>query len=85
MIRKAPLSLVITARYERTTRRYGERGVRYVHMEVGHVGQNVYLQAEALELGTVVVGAFSDEEVKEVLGLVEEPLAIMPLGKKPLS
>lgn len=80
-VRNAPVSLVIAASYERTTGRYGERGVRYVHIEVGHVGQNVYLQAGALGLGTVIVGAFVDQDVKELLGIEEEPLAIMPVGR----
>ena len=79
---EAPINIVITAIYERTTRRYGERGIRYVHMEVGHVGQNVYLQAAALELGTVVIGAFYDGEVREIIGASkdEHPLYIMPVG-----
>jgi len=80
-VRTAPASLVIAAAYGRTTRQYGERGERYVHMEVGHVGQNVYLQAAALALGTVMVGAFDDAEVKNLLGTDEEPLAIMPVGR----
>lgn len=80
-VREAPVSLVIAARYERTTRRYGERGVRYVHIEVGHAGQDIYLQAEALGLGTVIVGAFDDQDVKTLLGIEEEPLAIMPVGR----
>jgi len=80
-VREAPVSLVIAARYERTTERYGERGVRYVHIEVGHAGQNIYLQAEALGLGTVIVGAFDDQDVKTLLGIEEEPLAIMPVGR----
>ncbi|MBU7032940.1 MAG: SagB/ThcOx family dehydrogenase [Theionarchaea archaeon] len=81
-IAKAPVSIVIAADYERTTRRYGERGIRYVHMEAGHVGENIYLQAVALHLGTVVVGAFQDDELHHVLGLpVEEvPLYVMPVG-----
>jgi len=79
---EAPINLVVTAVYERTTRRYGERGIRYVHMEVGHVGQNVYLQATALNLGTVVIGAFYDEEVKRIIGTPDEaPLYIMPVGR----
>jgi SagB-type dehydrogenase family enzyme len=80
-VREAPVSLVIAARYERTTRRYGERGVHYVHIEVGHAGQDIYLQAEALGLGTVIVGAFDDQDVKTLLGIEEEPLAIMPVGR----
>uniref|UniRef100_A0A7V3YFT6 SagB/ThcOx family dehydrogenase n=1 Tax=Candidatus Caldatribacterium californiense TaxID=1454726 RepID=A0A7V3YFT6_9BACT len=82
-IREAPVVLVFTAVYERTTRKYGERGIRYVHMEAGHAAQNVYLQAEALGLGTVVVGAFQDEGVKKVLNLPlsEHPLYLMPVGR----
>ncbi len=73
--------LVLAARYERTTQRYGERGIRYVHIEVGHAGQNLYLQAEALGLGTVAVGAFSDAAVKDLLGIEEDPLYLMPVGR----
>jgi len=74
--------LVFAADYTRTTQRYGERGIRYVHMEVGHAAQNVYLQAEALGLGTVTVGAFDDDAVKRVMGLpeAEMPLYLMPVG-----
>lgn len=69
--------------YERTTGKYGERGVRYVHMETGHVAQNVCLEAAALDLGTVVVGAFQDGLVKEVLALGDDeaPLALIPVGR----
>ncbi|HDZ91977.1 MAG TPA: SagB/ThcOx family dehydrogenase, partial [Deltaproteobacteria bacterium] len=68
--------------YERITDRYGERGVRYAHMEVGHVGQNIYLQAQTLGLGTVAVGAFRDRGVSGLLGLPEKhrPLYVMPVG-----
>lgn len=82
MITEAPISLVFAAIYERTTGRYGERGIRYIHMEVGHVGENVHLQCETMGLGTVVIGAFSDGAVKKALGIEEEPLYIMPVGRK---
>ena len=81
-ILRAPATLVITAVYERTMKKYHERGIQYVHMEVGSAGENIYLQAESLGLGTVFIGAFEDEEVKKVLGIEEEPLGIMPVGKK---
>lgn len=82
-IENAPANLVFTAIYERTTKKYGDKGIRYVHMEAGHAAQNVYLQAVALGLGTVTVGGFDDSEVKKILELPhdEEPLYIMPLGK----
>ena len=79
----APVDIVICALHDRTSGRYGKRTNRYVHMEVGHAGQNVHLQAVALGLATVEVGAFRDEEVREVLYLEEQikhPY-IMPVGR----
>lgn len=77
----APLNIVISAVYERTAERYGERAERYVHMEAGHAAQNLYLQCESIGLGMVVVGAFNDEETREVLNTPEDPLYIIPIGK----
>jgi len=81
---KAPIIFIITAEYKRITGKYGERGIRYALIEVGHVGQNLFLQAEALGLGAGIVGAFNDLEVSKVAGLPSkhEPLLIMPLGYK---
>ncbi len=82
MINRAPASLIFTALYPRTTKRYGKRGIRYAHIDMGCIVQNVYLQAEALNLGTVCIGAFIDEAVKDILRVKdEEPLCIMPLGR----
>ena len=80
---RAPATLAISAVYERTTARYGERGIRYVNMEAGHAAQNICLQALALELGTVLIGAFNDREVKRLLLLdpPEVPLYLIPVGK----
>jgi SagB-type dehydrogenase family enzyme len=79
-----PLSLVICAEYARITSRYGDRGVRYAMIEAGHMGQNIFLQAEALGLGAGIVGAFQDEAVIQVMGIPSshEPLLIMPVGYK---
>ena len=80
-IRDSAAAIIITAVYERTTIKYRDRGFRYVHMEVGHIAQNIYLQAQSLEVGTVFVGAFHDEDVKKILHILEEPLGIMPVGR----
>jgi SagB-type dehydrogenase family enzyme len=79
---EAPLNLVITAAYHRVTGKYGERGVRYALIETGHVGQNIFLQAEALGLKAGIVGAFHDRRLAEVLLLPaqNDPLLIMPIG-----
>ena len=82
-IYEAPVDIIICALYERTLARYGPRGERYVHIEVGHAGQNIYLQATALGLATVAIAAFHDSQVREVLQLSKrvKPLYIMPLGR----
>lgn len=82
-IRKAPVVIAIVADYGKTTVKYGERGVRYVHLEAGHSAQNICLQAEALGLGAVVIGAFSDRDVASLLRSAgRQPLYLIPLGRK---
>jgi SagB-type dehydrogenase family enzyme len=83
-LKDAAALVVFAAVFKRTTRKYGKCGDRYVHIEAGHAGQNLFLQAEVLGLGTVVVGAFNDDEVAEVLKLPSgvEPLILMPVGRK---
>lgn len=82
-VAEAAAVLVFTAVERRTTRKYGSRGVRYVHIETGHAAQNVFLQATALGLGAVVVGAFEDDAAGALLRLPEgeAPLYLMPLGR----
>ncbi len=72
----ASIAIVIGAVFERTTSYYGSRGVRYVHFEAGHAGQNIYLEATALGLGTVAIGAFYDDEVSSAMGM---PPSVKPL------
>jgi SagB-type dehydrogenase family enzyme len=83
-VKNGAIDIVIAGVYDRITKKYGDRGIRYTYMEAGHAAQNVYLQAEVLNLGTVVVGAFMDDKVKNVIGMKEEenPLYILPVGKK---
>lgn len=82
-IKSAAASLIMTAVYEKTTWKYGRRGVRYVYMDAGHAAQNICLQAHALGLGTVPIGAFDDREVGRILQLPDDefPLYILPAGK----
>jgi SagB-type dehydrogenase family enzyme len=80
---EAPAVLVIAAVVERTERKYGaERSPRYVHLEAGHAAQNILLQAVALDLGAVPVGAFYDDRVQQALGLPadHQPLYLIPVG-----
>ncbi len=80
-IANAGAVIIITAVFQRTAWRYGERAYRYINNEVGHCAQNIHLEAVALGLGSVPIGAFEDAKVKELLGLKEEePLYIIPVG-----
>jgi len=82
MVREAPISIFYSAIFDRMISVYGERGIKYTYMEIGHSAQNVYLQAVALGLGTCAIGAFTDNLVRQVLDLPdeEEPLYLMPVG-----
>jgi len=81
-VRDAAVDVVIAAVLARTSKKYGTRAVRYVHLEAGHAAQNILLQATALGLGGVSVGAFYDPQVKQLLGLPDDhdPLYILALG-----
>ena len=81
-IHDAPAVFVIAAVYARTSGKYGKRAERYVKLEAGHVGQNILLQAVALDLGGVPIGAFHDDQVQRALGLPAnyEPLYLIPVG-----
>lgn len=83
-LKTAAAAIVYSAVYERCTVKYGQRGRdRYVCMDLGHSAENVYLQAQALGIGTCAIGAFTDLRLKKAVGMTreEEPLYVMPLGK----
>ena len=77
-IKNAPVALVITGLSEKA------QNLTWMYLEAGHAAENVYLQAVSLKLGTVAMGGFKDEDVRKVLNLSEkeQPLYIMPIGKK---
>lgn len=78
----AAVSFVVTAQFGRITVKYGERGIRYALIEVGHIGQNIFLQCQSLGLAAGIVGAFNDREIARVIEAEEnhEPLLILPAG-----
>ena len=78
----APAVFIISAIPARTERKYRERAMRYVLIEVGHAGQNILLQAQAMGLGGVPVGAYNDKEIASILSLPENEQAIylIPVG-----
>jgi SagB-type dehydrogenase family enzyme len=80
----ASATIIISVVFERVTRKYGQRGIQYTYFEAGCVAENIHLQAESLGIGTVVVGAFYDEKVKQALAMDtnETPVALMPIGYK---
>jgi len=79
----SPLTVILTARFDRMTKKYADRGYRYVYIEAGAACENIYLQATSLGMGTVAVGAFNDDAANKLLGidgLNEATLLIMPIG-----
>jgi len=81
-IKKAPMTILITCVFKRTTVKYGRRGIRYVIMEAGHAGQNILLQAVSLGLGAVPIGAFNENDIIQLMdfGPEEQPLYLIPVG-----
>jgi len=83
-IRDAPATVVITVVFERVTVKYGSRGERYAMIEAGHAAQNILLQATSMGLGSVPVGAFHDELVRQVLDLPDDhrPVYLVTAGHR---
>ncbi|SDD57709.1 SagB/ThcOx family dehydrogenase [Natrinema hispanicum] len=87
VIADAPMTIVVTADGDRTKRQYPDHGERYVHMEAGHVAENVHLVCEARGLNTCPVGAFTDAAVAAALSLPTrlEALYLLPVGHRPTA
>jgi len=83
-IKRSSVVFIITAVFRRTTLKYGERGYRYVFIEAGHLAQNIYLTATAIQLGCCGIGGFLDDEVVALLDLErleERPIYLLAVGK----
>ena len=82
---KANVAFILTAVFQRCAGRYGERAYRYIHLEAGHIAENLYLAATALGLGACAVGAFSDDMLNRQLGLdgvKEAAIYVVAVGKR---
>jgi SagB-type dehydrogenase family enzyme len=82
-INRSAAVIVIAAEYKRTTGKYPEKGINYVHMEAGHAAQNICLQAVSLKTGVVTMGSFNASKIKQIINLPEqqETLYLIPVGK----
>ena len=86
MVSTAAVTFVWVADIYRMAYRYGERGMRYVHLDAGHVCQNLYLAAETIDAGTCAVAAFDDDALNALLGVNTDThfaIYVAPVGKKP--
>lgn len=80
-VRDAAVNIVVAADFNPTMEKYGERGRRYVHMTAGAVAQNLALQATAIKVGSVVMGAFRDRRMKALLEIPIDPMLIVCIGR----
>jgi SagB-type dehydrogenase family enzyme len=81
----ASLTIFITALFERTVFKYGERGYRFILLEAGHVAQNINLVAAALGLGCLNIGGFFDREIDDFLsldGITHSTIYMIAIGKR---
>ncbi|MFX0120251.1 MAG: SagB/ThcOx family dehydrogenase [Promethearchaeota archaeon] len=84
-VKKSNVTFLLVAIVERMKWRYGERGYRYLHMDAGHAGQNLYLAAENIGCGVCAIAAFEDEELNKVLnldGIDQFVIYLLTVGKK---
>lgn len=85
-IMNSAVTFIWTAAAYRMTYRYGQRGYRYLHLDAGHVCQNLYLAAEGIGCGVCAIGAFDDDKLNEALqldGQEQFAVYVATLGKKP--
>jgi len=84
-VASSAVTFILTAVAERMTWRYGDRGYRYLHLDAGHVGQNLYLAAEGIGCGACAIAAFLDETVNAALGIdgvKQFTIYVVTMGRK---
>lgn len=82
-IKDSAIMLIFSAIETKASWKYGQWSSRYIHIEVGHSAQNVFLQVQSLGFDAAVVGALDDARIKEILNLSteEQVLYLMPVGR----
>ncbi|MBI5030471.1 MAG: SagB/ThcOx family dehydrogenase [Chloroflexi bacterium] len=81
---EASLIIFITAVFDRSTFKYGDRGYRFVLLEAGHVAQNINLTALGLGLGSINLGGYYDRKIDDYLdldGLTHSTIYMIAIGK----
>ena len=84
-VRQASIVVLISAVLERTKLKYGERGYRYALLDIGHLGQNIYLSCTSLELAIMTTCGFFDDEANKLLridGVDETAMYVAFIGKR---
>jgi len=76
MILNSSALLIVSAVFQRNMMKYQNRGIRYVFLEAGHLGQNVFLVSTALGLKCCAIGGFDDNRLSGLLDFGEEEAAI---------
>ncbi|TFH09962.1 MAG: SagB/ThcOx family dehydrogenase [Candidatus Atribacteria bacterium] len=69
IVSNSAVTFIWVAERVRMAWRYGERALRYLFLDAGHVCQNLYLAAESVGAGVCAIGAFDDDQLNQLLGL----------------
>jgi SagB-type dehydrogenase family enzyme len=83
-VKTATVTFIWVAVVYRMAWRYGQRGYRYLHLDAGHVCQNLYLAAQSVGCGACAIAAFVDEDLSRAIGVDgrdQFPIYVATVGK----
>jgi len=80
MVLTSAVTFIWVADAVRMTWRYGERGYRYLHLDAGHICQNLYLSAQVIGCGACAIAAFDDEQLNSIVGIDGEKQFVVYVG-----
>ena len=79
-VKTSAVTFIWVAVPHRTVWRYSQRGYRYIYLDAGHVCQNLYLLAEAIDCGVCAIAAFDDDLANRAIGFDGEDLFVIYLA-----